>query len=217
MEKLRIFLTDDHAILREGLRLLINAQDDMQVVGEAGNGHTAQKLILTLQPTVVVMDVSMPEVNGLEATRQLKKVLPQIKILALTRHNDKSYLYPLLQAGIAGYVLKQSDAKELIRAIRAIAAGGIYLDPAIAENIVNTVVGRNSERSLAKAGALGERETEVLRLIAQGYSNKEIAAQLELSVKTIEAHKAHAMLKLGLSGRVEIMRYALLQGWLQPE
>lgn len=217
MGKLRIFLTDDHAILRQGLKLLINGQEDMQVIGEASNGKTALRLIPTLQPDVAVMDVSMPEMNGLEATQQLKKTLPQIKVLALTRHNDSSYLQPLLQAGIAGYVLKQSDAKELLRAIRAIAVGGTYLDPAIAGKIIKTVVGRNSNPGLTKAGTLSERETEVLRLIAQGYSNKEIAAQFDLSVKTIEAHKANAMLKLGLGSRVEIVRYALLQGWLQTE
>lgn len=215
MSKLRILLADDHAILRQGLKLLINAQADMEVVGEASNGLDAVQSALQLLPDIVIMDVSMPESNGQQATRALKKAAPQSKILALTRHIDNSYVQQLLQAGVSGYVLKQSDAGELLRAIRVVVAGGIYLDPAIAGKVVGSLVGRASKHALNKAGSLSEREKGVLQMVAQGYSNKEIADHLTLSVKTVEAHKANAMMKLELQGRVDIVRYALLVGWLQ--
>jgi two-component system response regulator NreC len=215
MEKLRIFLADDHAMLRHGLRLLINAQPDMKVVGEAGDGRSTVRLVLELRPDVVVMDVSMPELNGQQATRQLKQSRPETKILALTRHGEGCYLQQLLRAGASGYVLKQNDAQELIRAIRAVAAGGVYIDPAVAGEFVSGYDGRLSGRAPGKAPMLSERESEVLRLIAQGYSNKEIAALFDLSVKTVEVHKANAMKKLHLNSRIEIMRYAAIRGWLQ--
>lgn len=214
-KKLRIFLADDHAMIRAGLKLLVNAQSDMEVVGEAGDGRTAVRLALELQPDVVVMDVSMPELNGLQATEQLKKARAQIKILPLTRHTDGGYLQQLLGAGASGYMLKQSVAEELIRAIRSIAAGGTYLDPAVAGKLITSHPGRLSDRSAKKQNDLTERETEVLRLIAWGHSNKEIASQLNLSVKTVEAHKANAMKKLDLHSRIDIMRYAILQDWLR--
>lgn len=217
MDKVRIFLADDHVVLRQGLKLIINSQSDMEVVGEAGDGETALKLIPSLKPTVVVMDVSMPEINGLQLTRQLMRILPQVKILTLTRHNDGNYVQQLLGAGASGYALKQSDSSELLRAIRVLVAGGTYLDPAIAGKLVGTLVGRVSKRNIEKAGTLTERETDVLRLIAQGHSNKDIAARFEISIKTIEAHKANAMLKLDLHSRVDIVRYALLEGWLKSE
>lgn len=215
MNKLRIFLADDHAILRQGLKMMINAQADMEVVGEASNGQAAVQHAMKFRPDVVVMDVTMPEMNGQQATQQLKQAFPQIKILALTRHNDSSYVQQLLQAGVSGYVLKQSDAEELLRAIRVIVGGGTYLDPAIAGKVVGSLVGRASKQSLKKAGKLSERETDVLQLIARGYSNKEIAERFKLSVKTVEAHKANAMTKLELRSRVDIVRYAMLRGWLQ--
>lgn len=215
MKKLRIFLADDHAVVREGLKLLVSAQMDMEVVGEAGDGNAAVQQAADLTPDVVVMDISMPELNGLQTTEALKKVCPQVKVLTLTRHTDTAHLQQLLLAGASGYVLKQSVADELIRAIRAVAIGGTYLDPAIAQKIIANHNGRLPTRSTPNLRVLGERETEVLRLIARGYSNKEIAARLELSVKTVEAHKSNAMKKLDLHSRIEIVRFAILCGWLQ--
>ena len=214
MNKLRIFLADDHTMIREGLRVLINSQRDMEVIGEASNGKLAVQQIPQLQPDVAVLDISMPEMSGLQATEALKKALPRLKILVLTRHTDAGHLQQLLRAGAAGYILKQSAADELIRAIRAVVAGGTYLDPAVAGKAVSGLTGRLSRRSVEKGETLTERETEVLRLIAWGYSNKEIASRFNLSVKTIEAHKANAMSKLELRSRIDIVRYAILRGWM---
>ena len=156
----------------------------------------------------------MPGMNGLVATRKLKQLQPHAAIVTLTRHGDDAYLQELLRAGVSGYVLKQSAPTELLQAIRAAAAGGQYLDSALTAR-VTAGVPRRAEQARAKAGvAVSERESEVLRLIASGYSNKEIAARLSLSVKTVEAHKANAMRKLGLTGRIDIVKYAILQGWL---
>jgi len=215
MNKLRIFLADDHAMIREGLKMLINSQSDMEVIGEANNGKAAVQQISQLQPDVAVLDISMPEMSGLQATEEIKKTLPRLKILTLTRHNDAGHLQQLLRAGAAGYILKQSAADELIRAIRAVVAGGTYLDPAVAAKVVAGYTGKLSNWSVERIGTLTEREREVLRLIAHGYSNKEIAGRFELSVKTVEAHKANAMRKLELHSRIDIVRYAILCGWLQ--
>ena len=215
MSKLRIFLADDHTVIRHGLKLLINSQPDMEVIGDAGDGALAVQLTLEARPDLVVMDVSMPELNGQQATQRLKKALPITKVLALTRHNDTSYLQQLLTAGVDGYVLKQSDSDELMRAIRTIAAGGKYIDPAVTDKIVDSYTGRANNRKTEPTAGLSERESEVLRLIALGHTNKEIAARFDLSIKTVEAHKANAMRKLDLQSRVDIIRYAILRGWLQ--
>ncbi len=216
MEKLRVFLVDDHAALREGLRLLVNTQMDMEVVGQAGDGRTALKQIRDCpRVDVVVMDVSMPEMNGADATRQLKQSNPDIRILALTRHSDQGYLQKLLQAGARGYALKQAAAEELINAIRIVATGGTYLDPMLKNSVVENFVGRQRAKGKTTAKPLSARETEVLRLIAWGHSNKEIAASLGISVKTVEYHKTRFMEKLDLRSRTDIVRYALLQGWLK--
>ncbi len=215
MTKLRIMLAEDHATVREGLKMIIGAQADMEVVGEAADGRAAIERAKELLPDIIVMDVSMPELNGLKATVKIKQCCPQVKILTLTRHTDDGYLQQLLRAGASGYVLKQSAATELIHAIRAVASGGKYLDPAVAGKVMGNYVGRSASFRGTTEGGLSDREAEVLRLIAWGHSNKEIAARLELSVKTVEAHKANAMKKLGISSRIDIVRYALLQGWLQ--
>ena len=216
MNKLRILLAEDHETIRDGLKLLVNSQPDMEVVGAADNGRVAVQLAQQLVPDVVVMDVSMPELNGLQATKKLKEKYPQMKILPLTRHTDEGYLQQLLLAGASGYVLKQSKSVELLRAIRAVALGQTYLDPAIAEKAVNPIrSSRRATRGLPPNANLSAREAEVLRLIAWGHINKEVAARLNVSVKTVEVHKANAMRKMGMKSRVDIVRYALLQGWLQ--
>ena len=213
---LRIVLADDHVTMRSGLRLLIDSQVDMKVVSEASDGEGAIHAATTLKPDVVVMDVSMPGMNGLTATRKLKKMDTRIAVVTLTRHADDAYLQELLRAGVSGYVLKQSPPTELLQAIRAAAAGGQYLDSSLVPRVTAKFLGGGDGRRVSRAGAsLSDREAQVLRLIAAGYSNKEIAVQMTLSVKTVEAHKANAMRKLDLSGRIDIVKYAVLQGWLQ--
>jgi DNA-binding NarL/FixJ family response regulator len=186
----------------------------MTVVAEASDGAAAVQRALELRPDVVVMDISMPGMNGLVATRTLRQQQPQTAIVTLTRHGDEAYLQELLRAGVSGYVLKQSAPAELLQAIRAAAAGGLYLDSSLTARVTAGFLGRKGKRPAKSTAALSERESAVLRLIASGYSNKEIAARLALSVKTVEAHKANAMRKLDLNGRIDIVKYAVLQGWL---
>jgi DNA-binding NarL/FixJ family response regulator len=215
MTKLRIFLADDHAVVREGLKSLINAQPDMEVIGEAGDGRDACERAEHTRPDVVVLDVSMPGMSGAQAAARLRQGCPEVRVLALTVHEDKGYLRQLLGAGAAGYVLKRAAAEELIRAIRAVAAGGVYLDPALAGKVVGGFVRQPPGKGAPEAGDLSERETDVVRLVAAGHSNKEIAGRLELSVKTVETYKARSLEKLGLRNRADLVRYALRQGWLQ--
>jgi DNA-binding NarL/FixJ family response regulator len=215
MNKLRIMLAEDHETVREGLEMIVNAQDDMEVAGVVGDGAEAVARAQQLLPDVLVMDISMPKLNGLKATQKLKELCPQVKVLTLSRHADDGYVRAVLGAGARGYVLKQSASSELIHAIRAVAAGGNYLDPKLAGKVMDSYSGRKVTAHGEAKASLSDRESEVLRLIALGYSNKEIAAQLSLSVKTIEVHKANAMRKLNLTSRIELIRYAVFQGWLQ--
>jgi DNA-binding NarL/FixJ family response regulator len=215
MAELRILLADDHPIVREGLRALINSQLDMAVIGEAGDGKTAVRLAKELRPDVVVMDVSMPELSGAEATTQIKRALPVIHIVALTVHEDRPYIRKLLEAGASGYVIKRSAAEELTRAIRVAALGGTYIDPAVAGTVVQGFVGQSASSLPSSSGTLSEREADVLRLIANGLPNKEIAARLDISVKTVETYRGRAVEKLGLSSRADIVRYAIGRGWLR--
>jgi two-component system response regulator NreC len=215
MNTLRIFLADDHIVLREGLKSLINAQPDLEVVGEAGNGQEALQKVQDLHPDVVLMDLSMPEMNGLRATEHLKQLCPQVKVLALTALEDQDYFRQLLKMGASGYLLKHAAAEELIQAIRRVAAGGIYLDPSLAGAVVDNYIREPSSTATGRESDLSDRETEVLRLIAWGYTNKEIAAQLHISTKTVETHKTNLMSKLDLSSRADIVRYASRRGWLR--
>ena len=211
---LRILLADDHVIVRHGLKLLIDSQPDMTVIAEVSDGEAAVQRAVALKPDVIVMDISMPGMNGLAATRTLRQLRPDAAIVTLTRHSDDAYLQELLRAGVSGYVLKQSAPTELLQAIRAAGAGRQYLDSTLAARVTAGFPARESTRQNKAAATLSERESQVLRLIASGYSNKEIAARLSLSVKTVEAHKANAMKKLDLNGRIDIVKYAMLQGWL---
>jgi DNA-binding NarL/FixJ family response regulator len=212
MNKLRVLLADDHAIVREGLKALINSQPDLVVVGEAADGPTAVALTAELDPDVVVMDISMPGLTGAQATTQLRAARPDRKVLVLTVHEDKGYMRLLLEAGAAGYVLKRAAAAELIQAIRAVAAGQTYLDPVLAGSVVDHLV--RPAVAVGPSVDLSEREAEVMRLIALGYSNKEIAVQLKVSVKTVETYKTRSMEKLHIRSRVDIVRYAARRGWL---
>jgi DNA-binding NarL/FixJ family response regulator len=212
--RLHILLADDHATVRQGLKLLIDSQPDMEVVGEAADGNSVLQQAQALKPDIVVMDISMPGMNGLVATRTLKDGQPNVGVVALTRHDDDTYLEELLRAGASGYVLKQSAPTEFLRAIRAVAVGGIYLDPAMTPRVADGLLARDAQVAGEPRATISERESEVLRLIAIGHSNKEVATQLRISVKTVEVHKANAMRKLALTGRVDVIRYAVLQGWL---
>jgi DNA-binding NarL/FixJ family response regulator len=211
--RIRIVLAEDHTTVRQALKLLLDGQDDMQVVAEASDGAMAVQRTGELQPDVVVMDLSMPRMNGLMAARTLKELHPAIAIVVLTRYSDDAYLQELLRAGASGYVLKQSPSAELLNAIRASAAGKQYLDSAVTSQVTGKL-GMADAKS-RRAHGVTDREAEVLRLIALGHSNKEIASRLDLSVKTIEVHKANAMRKLDFRGRIDIVRFAILQGWLQ--
>jgi DNA-binding NarL/FixJ family response regulator len=214
MKKLRILLADDHKMVRDGLRLLIDSQRDMRVVGESGNGKQALQQARDLKPDVVVMDLSMPELNGLQATERLKAERSASKVVALTVHEDASYLLQLCKAGAVGYVLKRSAGDDLIHAIRTVVGDGLHFDPTLASK---ALMGQRREAP-GKAGSqisdLSEREKEVLILLAWGYSNKEIAGDLELSVKTVETYRVRINEKLSLRSRTEIVQYALRQGWL---
>ena len=201
-------------MVREGLRALINTQEGIEVVGEAENAAAALELAGHLDPDVVVTDVSMPGLNGAQLTARLREQSPGRRVIALTVHEDRAYLRLLLQAGASGYVLKRAAVAELVQAIRAVAAGGTYLDPNMAGDVVDQFV-RKPDRTELPTAELSEREAEVVRLIARGHSNKEIAAKLDLSVKTVETYKARSMEKLGIHGRVEIVQYAARRGWLE--
>ena len=212
--RVRVLLADDHVTVRYGLKLLINAEPDMTVVAEAGDGDEAVRKALETKPDVVVMDISMPDMNGLAATRALKQAQRDILVITLTRHTDDAYLHELLRAGASGYVLKRSAPTELLHAIRGVAAGGQYVDSTLTSRVTSAFMARPAGGTGKQAPALTDREAQVLRLIAAGYGNKEIGAQLTLSAKTVDAHKTNAMRKLDLRGRIDIVKYAVLQGWL---
>jgi DNA-binding NarL/FixJ family response regulator len=185
----------------------------MQVVGEAGDGEAAWRAAKSLEPDVLVMDLSMPHLNGVEATARIKRDCPGVKVLVLTVHEERVYLTQLLRAGAAGYILKRAASAELVHAVRTVAAGGTYIDPAVASTVVEGFL--DAEKAGEPAGdSLSDREREVLVRIARGFSNKEIAAQLGLSVKTVETYKGRVAEKLGLRTRVDIVRYAARHGWL---
>jgi DNA-binding NarL/FixJ family response regulator len=212
VNRIRVLLAEDHETVRQGLKLLIDAQADMEVVGEAADGRVAVDRARALEPQVVVLDISMPEMNGLAATRALRQAIPGAAVVALTRHSDQAYVQELLGAGASAYVLKQSASGELLKAIRAAASGAHYLDSSLKDPRADSFALR---RKRSAAPRVSDREREVLRLIALGHSNKDVAASLGITVKTVEVHKANAMRKLGLHGRIDVVRFALLQGWLK--
>lgn len=207
---IRILLADDHAILREGLRALLQDDSDIEVVGEADNGHTAVAQARLLHPDVIIMDISMPLLNGLEATRQIKQESPDSQILILTMHQHEEYIAQVLQAGAAGYILKHAASNELVSAIKAVAQGGSFFSPSVARSIADSYVAQMySGPSSDPYDELTSREREVLQLVAEGYTNREIADLLILSVKTVQTHRMHLMQKLGLHNRDDVIKYAL--------
>jgi two-component system, NarL family, response regulator NreC len=214
MKKVRVLLADDHKVVRDGLRLLIKEQRDMRVVGEAADGQEALKQARELKPDVVVMDLSMPGLNGLQATERLRVEQPTVKVVALTVHEDASYLVQMCKAGAVGYVLKRSAGDDLIKAIRAVAGGALHFDPTLASKALTARPGEVRGKEGLHAANLSEREKEVLTMLAWGYSNKEIAGDLRLSIKTVETYRVRVGEKLGLRSRTEMVQYALRQGWL---
>jgi DNA-binding NarL/FixJ family response regulator len=216
MSKLKVVLADDHAMLREGLAALINVQEDMYVVAHASDGASTLQQVCEWQPDVVIMDLSMPHMGGIQTTAAIVREQPQSHILVLSRHSAPGYVRQALQAGARGYMLKQSVTTELLQAIRMVMTGTIYLDSTIASRIAQQLSEPGTPRGIAIPD-LSEREADVVRLIAHGYSNKEIAARLDLSVKTVDTYKIRAMDKLDLYGRAALVRYALQQGWLDSE
>ena len=208
----RITLCDDHPIVLAGLRNLLTAESDFVIVGEATNGMAALKLIQEVHPDVAILDDSMPELNGIAAARQLATDCPSVKILILTFHEDRAHLKQALGAGVAGYALKRSAAEHLVHAIRAVLAGGLYVDPAIAGRMFETSTGQRTTPPEAMP-QLTEREVEALKLTAQGFTNKEAGRQLGIGEKSVETYKARGMEKLTLKTRAELVRYAAGQGW----
>lgn len=211
---LRIFLADDHPVVLAGIKALVTADTDFQVVGEASDGNTALRMATELSPDIVILDISMPGLNGVKVAELLREACPKCKVLALTVHEDSGYLRQLLELGIAGYLLKRSAAEDLVRAIRAIAKGGLYLDPAVAGKVIGGTPERKAGTEFRETVELSDRELEVLRLTASGHSNRSTANELHIGVKTVETYKARAMEKLGFQTRVELMRYAVSKGWL---
>ena len=213
MKRIRVLLVEDHETVRQGLRMVLESQTDIEVVAEASNGRIAVQQCEQYQPDVVVLDLSMPEMNGLAAAQAIKQRRPETAIVALTRHDDAAFVDELMKAGASGYVLKQSPTKQLLQAVRTVYGGGSYIDEALAEQSARRKTqGIENGRP---APTVSEREKHVLRMMANGHSNKEIATDLEISIRTVEVHKANAMRKLKLRGRIDVVRFAILHGWLQ--
>ena len=210
---LRVLVADDHPVVLAGIRALPNCNPGVEIIGEAHDGRTALQMAIELQPSILVLDFSMPDLNGVEVTKRLLAERPHSKVIVLTVHEDRSYLRKLIEVGAVGYVLKRSAADDLLRAIQAVAAGGVYLDPSIAGHAIDRTPNRLKETTNGRA-ELSEREVEVLRLTAVGHSNKAIANILRISVKSVETYKARAMDKLGFRSRVELVGYAVEKGWL---
>ncbi|MFA0733250.1 MAG: hypothetical protein LKKZDAJK_001865 [Candidatus Fervidibacter sp.] len=208
-ERIRVLIADDHAILRDGLKALLQSAPDMEVVGEAATGEEALRLVHKLRPNVVLMDISMPDMTGLEATEVIKRMYPEIKVIALTVHEHETYLRRMLQVGADGYVVKRAAADELVRAIRTVMRGSVYLHPEVAKKVIG--------RSDPKMPKLSEREWQVLRLIALGYTNQQIAERLSLSVKTVETYRSRIADKLGIKTRAEMVKFAMQHQLLEEE
>jgi DNA-binding NarL/FixJ family response regulator len=205
-------LADDHPVVLAGMKALLDGIADIMVVGEATTGPDALRVFREADPDIAVLDISLPGINGLKLAEIAATEFPKIKVLALTVHEDRAYVQPMMRTGARGYLLKRSAADELVRAIRAIASGGLYLDPAVAEIVVPPPADQATRR--AQLTELTQRETEVLQMISRGLSNKEISGRLDISIKTVETHKARAIEKLGLRTRAEIVRHGVANHWL---
>lgn len=212
MSNIRVLVVDDHAILRDGIRSLLERQDGISVVGEAANGREALEQVSAKQPDLVLMDVAMPEMNGLEATRMIKELYPQVRVLILTQHDSREYVAPLLQAGASGYVLKRSGGREVVSAIRDVFERGAFLEPAVARQVLDDYT--RSGPAVSDGSPLTERERQVLQLLIAGNSNKQIASVLGISPKTVSVHRSNIMTKLDVSNTVELIRYVTEHNFL---
>jgi NarL family two-component system response regulator LiaR len=217
MNRIRIMLAENHVLVREGTRELLDREKDLQVVAEAGDGEEAVRLAAECDPDVVIMDISMPKLNGIEATKRIKEISPTTAVLVLTAYDDDEYIFALLEAGAAGYLLKDVSTTDLIEAIRAVQGGESVLDPAIARKVVNYFSRHVESRDGDTLDQLTERELEVLRLAGKGITNQEIASKLAISVRTVQAHLSHIYSKLGVGSRTEAVVYALQKGLLTLE
>lgn len=213
-ENIRVVIADDHTIVRSGVRLLVESEPDIEVIGEAVDGYEVLALVENIQPHVVIMDIGMPELDGLEATRQIKAQWPAVNVLVLTMHREDEYFFEMLRAGASGYVLKGGDTRDLVNAVRIVASGEVFLYPSMAQLLVQDYLNRIDGEEDA-GPVLSRREKEVLTLIAQGYRSSDIAEELVISPSTVNTHRGNIMSKLGLSTRPELVRYARQHGYLQ--
>jgi len=215
--RIRVLLADDHAIVREGIKRILAEEPDIEVVGEAGDGLQAVEMAKKLKPDVAILDITMPALNGIEATRQIRSVLPDTHTLTLTMHEDDTYVFQLLKAGAAGYVLKRAAATDLVQAVRAAQRGEAFLYPSVAKAVVADYLKRLEEgEGREMYDGLTEREKEILTLVAEGATNQEIARTLFISIKTVQTHRAHIMEKLNLHDRTKLVRYAIRKGLIEP-
>jgi DNA-binding NarL/FixJ family response regulator len=216
MKKIAVLLVDDHTVVRQGLRALLSSEEDIEIVGEAENGRQAVMLVRKTPPDVVVMDVAMPLLNGLEATRQIIKLVPTAKVLVLTSYGDDDCVQQLMQAGAVGYLIKQTAANDLLKAIREVQRGNAFFSPSIAKRLRDQCrEAFTSGMSAKKSLELTSREAEVLQLIAEGFSNKQIAAELSISIKTVEKHRQQVMNKLNIHDVAGLTRYAISKGMVE--
>ncbi|MBI5302554.1 MAG: response regulator transcription factor [Chloroflexi bacterium] len=213
---IRVLLVDDHAIVREGIGSLLSHQKDIKIIGQAVDGKQAIDAVTQLKPDVVLMDITMPVMNGLDATREIHKLFPDTRVLVLTQHENKEYIMPLLQAGAVGYISKRARANELIHAIHAVHDSGAYLPPSITHLVVNALADAPNASSLEQS-VLTERERDVVRLVAEGLSSREIAERWSISVKTVDTHRANIMEKLGIHNSAELIKYAIRNGIVSVE
>ncbi|MBI2953442.1 MAG: response regulator transcription factor [Chloroflexi bacterium] len=218
MPKIRVLLVDDHTILRDGIKALLSLYDDIEVVGEASDGRKGIDRVCELHPDVVLMDLAMPGLGGLEATIEIKKLSPDSKVLILTQYGNKEYVFPVLKAGASGYVLKKAAGTDLVTAVRAVHSGQSFLDPSVAQMVIDGCVARRPETEQEHVyDRLSDREQQVLKLVAEGHSNQEIADLLCLSVKTVMGHRANVMEKLGIHSRTDLIKYAIRRGLIRIE
>lgn len=217
MSEITLVLADDHTMVRSGLRMLLEAQSDMRIVGEAENGAEAVRLVMSLKPDVVLMDVQMPDMNGIEATREIKKIMPETAVLALTIYEDDQYFFEMLKAGASGYVPKRAALDDLVNAIRTVARGDVFLFPTLATRLVQDFVNRQDTDTPPVSDEITTREQEVLILIAGGLTNAAIGEQLGISVKTVDRHRENIMHKLNMHNRVALVKYAIRVGLIDLE
>lgn len=218
MSRIRLILADDHAVVRSGLRMLLEAQTDMEIVGEAETGQQAVDKVRALRPDVILMDIQMPDMNGIDATKQIKKLTPNTAVLALTMHEDDQFFFEMLHAGASGYVPKRAAPDELVTAIRTVSRGEVFLYPSLASRLVQDYLKRaDSDDESLVYDALTPREREVLTLIAEGLTNPEIADKLVISVKTVDRHRENIMRKLNMNSRIDLVKYAIKIGLIELE